>query len=642
MNIPKQITFGELKKLPPFDRLGDTLMVVHGPMARMMDGIRLDRCPAGWSENGIRYGLEKLALALEKDQVLYPVYSTAEQEASPDKKDVQLLYFPPETDPTGKPFVVLCPGGSYYAVCAAAEGFPVAGRLAELGYPTFVLEYRVGMPPILPNAIDDLAAAVRYIKAHADHFRTGSSYVVGGFSAGGHLAALWGTDTVGFSKYGLAKPYALLLTYPLINTASPDSPDIAAVLPFLFGAGEPQPEEYDIPSHLNNYPPTYLVRCQDDLVIPESHVMAIKTALDEKGIPCDLEQGKTGLHGFGDGRGTSVEGWVDRAHWFLQSLPQKRWSVCDAPSDSAFSLSSFLKDAKKANLDIHAVCVRHDGKEVNSHHIWSQTREGIQSCTKSVVSLAAGIAVQEGLLSLNDRLTDIFPEYATEDPNDLWHTVRIRHLLTMTTGFQKDPLDQRFRNQIKEDWVSYCMRQPLQNVPGTRFQYHNASAHLVARAIQKRCGMNLRDWLMPRLFEPLSIDNPQWYMDTTGFTYGGDGLFLTVEEMAKIGQLCLSDGVWEGQQLVPAAYLREATAKQVENAGNGLTYHKDDTAGYGYFFWIADEPGVFYASGSGGQMIYCFRELNTALTVTSHLEPFYQYQLMLDLIRKSLHKKRDS
>ena len=636
MKLPEQITFGELKSIPPFDRVKDALMVAPGPMGPMMDRVRLDRCPAGWSEKGIRFGLEKLAKALEKDQVLYPVYDEAERAAFPEKNAVNLLYFLPETDPTDKPFIVLCPGGSYLAVCAAAEGFPVAGRLAELGYPTFVLEYRVGMAPALPAALDDLAAAVRKILAEKEKFGLGDAYIVGGFSAGGHLAALWGTDSAGYRHYGLHKPEAILLCYPLIITDKADSPDAQAALSILFDKEDPKAGEYEILSQTEGFPPCYLVRCRDDKVLSGQHVLSLKAALDKQGIPCDLEEGEVGGHGFGDGRGTSAEGWVDRAHRFLQQLPERRKRITAPRDENERALSGFLDAVNLARMDLHAVCVRRNGKEVLSRHVWSQTPEQIESCTKSVVSLATGIAIGEGLLSLDDRLVDLFPEYAPKSAEDLWNEVQIRNLLSMTTGFAADPLAMNVRNRIREDWVGCCMRQPLKDKPGTRFQYHNASAHLIARAIQRRTGCTLRDWLIPRLFDPLDIPNPQWYVDPQGFTYGGDGLHLTVEQMARIGQLCLNDGAWEGRQLVPAWYVKEATVKQTENRGNGLTYHRDDTAGYGYFFWIADEPDVFYASGSGGKMIYCFRKQETVVAVTAHLEPFYQYQLLLDLVREHL------
>ena len=635
MKLPEQITFGELKSIPPFDRVKDALMVAPGPMGQMMDRVRIDRCPAGWSEAGIRFGLEKLACALDRDQVLYPVYEKDECASSPEKSAVNLLYFPPETDPEGKPFVVICPGGSYLAVCAAAEGFPVAGRLAELGYPVFILEYRVGKAPVLPAALDDLAAAIRWIFQKKESFGISGAYVVGGFSAGGHLAALWGTDSAGYRHYGIAKPEALLLGYPLIQTDKADSPETEAALSILQDQNT-EKEDYSILLHTDGFPPCYLVRCKDDEVLSGQHALSLKASLDKLGIPCDLEEGERGGHGFGDGRGTSVEGWVDRAHRFLQQLPARRWSISAPHNEDESMLSGFLKAANTAGLDLHAICVRRKNEQVCSHHIWSPTPEQIESCTKSVVSLAAGIAIGEGLLSLDDRLVDLFPEYAPQMEEDLWNEVQIRHLLTMTTGFASDPLAMNVRNRIREDWVGCCMRQPLMNKPGTRFQYHNASAHLVARAIQRRTGCTLKDWLIPRLFDPLDIPNPQWYVDPQGFTYGGDGLHLTVEQMARIGQLCLSGGVWDNRQLVPAWYVQEATQKQTDNRGNGLTYHRDDTAGYGYFFWIADEPGVFYASGSGGKMIYCFRKQDTVVAVTAHLEPFYQYQLLLDLVREHL------
>lgn len=286
---------------------------------------KIEEC--GWNPETMRIGLERL-LEIAKGKYMYSVYETKECEKDPQKKDVNLIYFPASVDRGEKPFVVLCAGGGYKNVCSIAESYPLAAQLNKLGYPSFALTYRVGGNSLLPKPVDDLAAAIHFIRKNAGNFRVNPKrYLVIGFSAAGHLAALWGTDNHGYVKYNLPGPEAILPVYPLINSE-------------LFGTAEFIPEfrnimfgkhytidlvkEYNIDEHINeNYPASYIVCCKDDDLVPFSNSVRLKEKLDTLNIPVELELGLKGGHGFGDGRGTDVDGWIYRALNFCETIEKK-------------------------------------------------------------------------------------------------------------------------------------------------------------------------------------------------------------------------------------------------------------------------------------------------------------------------------
>lgn len=271
--------------------------------------------PAGDLQSALD-GLNRLVEVAEQGEYCYPLYPGEKG----GKKDVSLIHFP--VSDGKKPTVILCPGGAYGAVASISEGFPVAKRLNELGYHAFCLTYRVCSSKLMPKPIDDLAAAVKFLQDNREKLNLSDEYIVCGFSAGGNLTALWGTDNLGYGNYDLPKPKALFTVYPFVDYGSPDTPALKTCRSFMFGK-KPSKEILDFYSptkHVSSYPPCYIVNCLDDTSVPPENGVILKEALDEAGIPCVLEQGEHGEHGFGDGKGTSVEGWIDRAITFAQKL----------------------------------------------------------------------------------------------------------------------------------------------------------------------------------------------------------------------------------------------------------------------------------------------------------------------------------
>ena len=267
-----------------------------------------------WDCGDMIYGLERLyALAEAGERYAYTIS---------DKTGVQMLRLPAAVK-TKEPFALLLAGGAYGAVCTLPESLPVAARLNELGFDCFCLNYRTAdesdfAAGLLPKPLEDIADAVRYIQNELGY---GGSYFVGGFSAGGHAASLWGTAHVGARHYGLPQPELLMLAYPLISAETfPDSPIRRYMCQGMFGKGY-SPEDmrmYDASLHVDPaYPRVYLVNAEDDSTVSQTNADRMRDALGGK---IRLERGKTGGHGFGLGSATPLNGWVERAVKYMESI----------------------------------------------------------------------------------------------------------------------------------------------------------------------------------------------------------------------------------------------------------------------------------------------------------------------------------
>lgn len=328
--VTKEMRFRKVKHIPTLKEASPYLIGGVGLMKHAVDFMKIeDFGKMNWNVESIVDGLNYLIELEQTGSHLFPVYSREECRADHSKKPVNLLHFPAKK--TGKPFVVLCAGGAYMSVCSAAEGYPVAKVFNELGYPAFVLNYRVGGSDLMPKPLDDLAAALRYIRSRAEEFHVDPDrYIVCGFSAGGNLTALWGTENHGYKTYGLPAPEALFPIYPAVSPklwGASDNKAVAAFQKTMFGK-DPSDEilrEYDALEHIGaDYPPSYIVCCRDDDTVPPVNSEALKKVLDGLRIPAVLEIGEHGGHGFGEGRGTGAEGWIERAAAFAESVRRER------------------------------------------------------------------------------------------------------------------------------------------------------------------------------------------------------------------------------------------------------------------------------------------------------------------------------
>lgn len=291
------------------------------------------------------------------------------------------------------------------------------------------------------------------------------------------------------------------------------------------------------------------------------------------------------------------------------------------------SLESFVQEAIRKKLDLYHVVVRQHDELVGQFDWRENRRDNIHSLSKSFLSLAVGMAVEEGILSLDERPAEIFKDKLPKHPSENLKEMTIRNMIMMATGHDTFILqgysaadDRPVRDAIEnDDWVQYALQFEVPYKPGTYWKYNNFGPFLASVIIQNRTGESLKDWLKPRLFTPLGIKNPQWFEAAQGgYTLGCGGLHLSTEELLRFGQLLLNEGEWEGKQLVSSAWIKEATAFQISNRVEGKNCHPDDCAGYGYFFWRCARDNAYCGHGYGGQRIIVLPEQDACIAITAH------------------------
>ena len=269
------------------------------------------------------------------------------------------------------------------------------------------------------------------------------------------------------------------------------------------------------------------------------------------------------------------------------------------------------KRQKEQDLRLWDVLVTQGGELRGEVHFDDCCRRNIYSASKSFTSVAAGFALQEGLFSLSDKLTDVFASDLPEKTSVYLQQATVRDLLTMSLGQETSCLMGGERPFLTEkDWVRYALSRPFTFTPGEKFVYNNAGPYLMGVLIQRRAGCDLVSYLMPRLFAPLRITRPMWEQDPLGYTFGAGGLFLNCTELHRFGQFCLQLGNWEGKQLLDSDYLKEATKKQQEN-GDGTGY---GGSGYGYLFWRGEHNSA-RADGKYGQLSILLPEKDSVITL---------------------------
>lgn len=294
----------------------------------------LQRQTPGWNAENMARGLRRLRDCQVKGNTCFDVYEDIGDD--PQKKDVKLWYLPAEPSEkecqkdgdceARRPFLILLSGGGYSCVCSAVESLPAADTLNGLGYDVFVLNYRAGGEGLMPKPLEDLAAAYRYIIANKQWFGTGDRYIVCGFSAGGNLAALWGTESAGYRHYNVRKPEALILAYPLTSFDHMYEAGKEEILTTMLGKDYicAKADTYDVGKNVTaGFPPCYILHCEDDPSVPAAGSKYFKALLDQENVISELDIRAAGGHAFGDGGGTGMDGWICRALEFTEALENK-------------------------------------------------------------------------------------------------------------------------------------------------------------------------------------------------------------------------------------------------------------------------------------------------------------------------------
>ena len=271
----------------------------------------------------LREGFDRLFAAAETGEWYYPLYSAEECAADAEREGANLVWFPSDDAAADeRPFILLVPGGGFVNVWNLTEGWPVANQFNRLGYHVFILTYQVDSPDRqMERNMSDFAQALRQIGANAEKFHVHADrYMTCGFSAGGYLVCLWNTEK-GYPAFNLPKPQATFPVYPVVTlrpeiSYGEDNPEDTM---WLYGCDieTARRSAYEIPDHAEGFPPTAIfLAAGDELVNPENSKL-LAASLEKLGIPCRLEIGPEGGHGFADGTGMCMAGWTERAvRWY--------------------------------------------------------------------------------------------------------------------------------------------------------------------------------------------------------------------------------------------------------------------------------------------------------------------------------------
>ncbi|MBP2356972.1 CubicO group peptidase (beta-lactamase class C family) [Kribbella aluminosa] len=295
----------------------------------------------------------------------------------------------------------------------------------------------------------------------------------------------------------------------------------------------------------------------------------------------------------------------------MSRLPR---STAEAQGLSDAALDSFVGALNDGQPEIQTVMLMRHGHVVLEEE-WAPyrltDRHLLFSVSKSFTSTAVGLAIDAGLLTIDDPVISFFTaDELPETISDNLAAMKVRHLLTMTTGHSQDTVEALSRDRRM---VKMFLGLEVQHEPGTVFVYNSGATYMLSAIVQRVTGERLLDYLRPRLFEPLGATEATWQVSKEDITVGGWGLSINTESLACFGQLLLQHGEWDGKQLVPAEWYEAATSKQVPNDQEA---NPDWHQGYGFQFWRG-RHNTYRGDGAFGQFCLVFPEYDAVLIVTS-------------------------
>ena len=308
-----------------------------------------------------------------------------------------------------------------------------------------------------------------------------------------------------------------------------------------------------------------------------------------------------------------------------KSLPRGESSKA---MDKAFD--KYLKAVADTGQDLHSIMIVQRGKVIKERWLgegaWNKPHV-LNSVSKTFTATAVGFAVAEGKLRLTDKVISFFPDQLPAEISPNLEKLEVRHLLTMSSGHDVDPTPlTRGEDSQELDWVRTFLAAPLTHEPGTFFVYNSLGTYMLSAIVQKVTGEKVIDYLYPRLFRPLGIVGATWQESPQGINCGGWGLYLKTEDLAKMGQLFLQKGTWNGKRLLPESWIDEATRSHIASLPAGtrreeLTIKPKDSdwlQGYGYQMWRCRHDAV-RADGANGQYIIILPEQEAVIAMTANI-----------------------
>jgi len=300
----------------------------------------------------------------------------------------------------------------------------------------------------------------------------------------------------------------------------------------------------------------------------------------------------------------------------LTDLPR---STPEAEGVSSQAILNFLESADTSKHEFHSFMMVRHGKVI-AEGWWNpyapDLKHTMYSVSKSFTSTAIGYAVTENKMTVNDKVVSFFPEYLPDSVSPYLAQLTVKDLLSMSVGQDPDPSSRVPGDSL---WVKSFLETPILNEPGTVFLYNSMATYMLSAIVTRVTGEKVIDYLKPRLFDPLNITGVDWETDPSGANVGGWGFRVKTEDMAKFGQLLLQKGMWNGQQVLSAKWIDEATSSKIlqsPDVPQEKRVTNDWLQGYCYQFWRT-RHNSFRADGAFGQYILVLPEKDAVIAITS-------------------------
>jgi CubicO group peptidase (beta-lactamase class C family) len=311
-------------------------------------------------------------------------------------------------------------------------------------------------------------------------------------------------------------------------------------------------------------------------------------------------------------------------------LPGERWPIDGWPTElpEEHGLPADLAEqvdqwAVQSTPMMSAFLVIHDGELIVDNYYNGVTPEDpfhIWSVTKSVSSIATGIAFREGLLTdLNQTLGELIPDKIPANADPRVPGITLYHLLTSTSGWAWDG-QINFSRHSETDDLDAMLARPMAFNPGEGYEYDSVNSNLLSYIVQVQSGVTMAEYLQPRMFDPMNIPPPEWVHMYQGETRGAGGLFLTPADLAKIGLMMLRNGDWAGEQILTPEWVAESTVPQASGTSSASGVNIGGGGSYGYQWWVKQPHGIpsYYGNGYGGQTLYMVPDLDLIVVTAVH------------------------
>lgn len=323
-----------------------------------------------------------------------------------------------------------------------------------------------------------------------------------------------------------------------------------------------------------------------------------------------------------------------------------RFKVTDADSDfeerlpeqegvrSEGLLKMFAKLSADSEISPHSIMVLRNGKliaKADWEPFSSRFMHVSHSLCKSVVSMAAGIAVKEKYLSEEEKITEIFSGWDADITDKRMSLITVRHLLTMSSGVKFNEAGA----VMGGNWIGRYLSSEVMFEPGSDFFYNSLNTYMLSAAICVRTGLSLSEYLNRRLFKPMGITDFYWEKSPDGFEKGGWGLYMSVSGYAKLGQLYLNGGTWNGVRLVPEEWVKKSVSKQISKVQSPCN------EGYGYQIWRTKNNIGYVFSGMFGQNVFVFPSRKTVIAMTAGSSSLFPPCRTMDIVTEFIENKNN-